>query len=74
MGTRAATVGPHDEYAPVLKSAEKSIAVSFPRRSAATRARMREGCLLYTSVDGAISTHRSRNTPPATAVPEVVKP
>jgi enamidase len=25
-------------------------------------------------VDGAISTHRSRNTPPATAVPEVVKP
>src|SRR6266849_6028885 len=44
-GTRADTVGPHDEYAPVLKSAAKSRASSLPSLEQPPRSRMRAGCL-----------------------------
>ncbi len=43
MGTRAATVGPQEAYAPVLKSAVKSMATSFPPEVAPARQEIFEG-------------------------------
>jgi hypothetical protein len=46
IGTRLATVGPHDEYAPVLKSPAKSNATSLPSASQAALACISAGCRL----------------------------
>jgi hypothetical protein len=43
IGTRLATVGPHDEYAPVLKSPAKSKATRRPSASQAALARIVAG-------------------------------
>ena len=43
IGTRLATVGPHDEYAPVLKSPAKSNATSLPSPAHAALARISAG-------------------------------
>ena len=42
-GTRFATVGPHEAYAPVSKSPWRSIAVRRPSASAPSDARIRAG-------------------------------
>ena len=42
-GTRPATVGPHDAYAPVSKSPSNSYPTMRPSGSATARARSREG-------------------------------
>src|SRR6185295_16831666 len=44
IGTRLATVGPHEAYGPVLKSPAKSNATSAPAASHAARARSSAGC------------------------------
>src|SRR6202041_603090 len=64
-GTRPATVGPQEEYAPVLKSAAKSRAVSFPSCPQPPRSRIRVGCRFVVDIIDSVLEYTMRTGCPS---------